>query len=1309
MSDASLHEARLIESFAPPPLRLFGRQKDEPSDRRMALLWLDVVAFTRITGHFLARGPAGIEDLANLLELHFTGLIDVIVAHGGEPLMFAGDGLLAGWPCEGSTPSDALLRAATCGNHVLATSRTSLPSGEPIELHAVLAFGQCHTAEIGTGSLRLHVTVGKGLADLQAASITRAKGQLLVSAAACSILGDAIAVRSIGPDATILSTLRDQADLIPLTIPPMTPQDRERLAGHIPLPVASRLNSQLLDWTAELRRISVVFVALSRLDHASPDILSRLESVVAAIEPKVAEHDGFIQQIRVDERGANLVIVFGIPPVAHADDPVRAVRSAIDMRDALRGIGQPSSIGVATGTAFCGLIGNDVFRAWTTYGEAVNLAARLQGLQQGTIQCDEATVRGAQDAISFTPIGHSQVRGWDLNVPVWTPRRQDRTGFDQSMHGRDSELAWILKAFEETRQSGNSRFVLVEAESGMGKSRLLAELHHRLRSEQSATLAGVADRIEHRVPYRGWRDILTQLLGLEVRHPELQRREATLRALGPELSPRAALLNPILQLDFSETPELQAMSAPLRMEARLDLFVSLLRRFASDGSLLVTVDDAQWLDDESWTLAATAIRSVRGLCLVMAMQPMEDDARIESLSGGGVVRLKLLGLSDEEQDRLALTRLGADRIAPELANLLRARARGHPFFCLELARALHDDGLIEVVDGTCRIAQHLADDRLPLPDSIHAAVARRIDRLDLESQVTLKVASAAGLRFPTALVAAVHPTANAEPAIVGRHLLMHQRAGMLQTDHIDELDGYSFCHGIMRDVAYELMLYGQRKQLHRAIASWYEQNSVLDISRVYALIAHHLEAAGELVRAAHYLRLEAERVFGLGSVRQSLSIGLHGAALLGSQVPVDGAELQRAIGQEMEQITALLGDRRPADLVDLPRLEDEHVASLVPLLLSIAPYAYQSQKPELFALLGARCLRLTLAHGQADFTPDVYAMYSIVHAAMTGDRRTGAAWSDLSMQLQPVIKGASFARCAFINVWFHNHWVGNLEDGIARAAAGADAGLASGEIVYGCFNLTTVVVLLVAAGRPIDVVISTGIALLAQNGGRVRNSAFTLLLELQSARALAGKTRAFDQLSDATVDEEAEFSSMLQARFSNQVACYYTAKLRLAALGGDWRSALSWAEKARVLLPFFAGQPSEVMLLHYHGVAALALAAFGSPEDAQALRAEGWDCADQMRNWEGLNESWLGPKADILEGLLEAGAGHIEVADRLFRAAAQRAAKVGHLEDHAFALECLARLQKAVGKVPGSLPGALAAYRTWGAEGKRARLADEFA
>jgi predicted ATPase/class 3 adenylate cyclase len=1308
MPEMSLLEARLIESFAPPPLRLYQSAPDMVSDRDLGLLWLDIAGFTRITGHFLEQGPAGIEDLASLLDRHFDGLINTIIAHGGEPLMFAGDGLLAGWPCAASAPSEALLRAAACGLTILESPGAALPAGETIQLHAVLAFGPCRTVEIGTRDARLHVTIGGGLADLQTTNSGRITGRLVVSMGASSVLGDSAEVQTAGPDLTVLTSLRTALEPAPLTIPPLAAETRNQLSAHVPIPVASRLDRRLLDWTAELRRVTVAFVALPGLDHASPDVLPRLEAAVAAIAPKVHEQDGFIQQLRVDESGANLVIVFGIPPVAHPDDPARAVRCVIDSRDALRGIGQRSSIGVATGTAFCGLIGNDTFRAWTTYGEPVNLAARLKGLQQGAIQCDEATVRAARNNVSFVPVGRSQVRGMGLNVPVWTPRRQDRVEIGDAMYGRERELSLILDPLNASARAGTSQLIFIEAESGMGKSRLLTELHQRASAAGNSAFSGSADRIERRIPFRGWRDVFSQLLGLDLKQPGQERRASALNALGPELAAQAALLNAVLQLDFPSSAEVEALTPQQRLEMRLALLLSLLRRAASIRSLLVMIDDAQWLDEESWALAATAIREVPGLCLVMAMQPRPDDSRLKQLERDGALRLRLDGLSDEEQDQLALSQLGADSIAPDLADLLRDRTRGHPFFCLELVRSLRDEGLIEVANGACHISQPAAGERLPLPDSVHAAVTRRIDRLDLESQVTLKVASAAGLRFPTALVVEVHPTAKAELATVGQHLSIHQREGMLQPEHVDELDGYAFCHGIMRDVAYELMLFGQRRQLHRAIANWYEEQNGSDLSRVYALLAHHMEAAGEPARAAHYLRLEAERVFSLGFVRQSLAIGLHGAALLGFDPPPDSAGVQKAIGQEMEQITALLGDRLPADLVDLPPLQNEQAASLIPLLLSIAPYAYQSQQPELFALLGATCLRLTLAHGQAPFTPDVYAMYSIVYASMSGDRPGGAEWSNLSLQLQPGETGDSFARCAFINVWFHNHWYGTLDEGMARAKAGADAGLSGGEIPFGCFNLSAYVVLLASAGRPIEEIISTSEAHFLRNGGRVRNASFTLMLEKQSALALAGKTQAFDSLTDATVDEEAEINEMLEARFSNQVGCYYTAKLRLAALGGDWRGALTWAEQARALLPFFAGQPAEVVLVHYQGAAALSLAAFEQPDDIEALRSEGWDCAEQLRSWEALNEPWIGPKADILEGLLEAAAGHHDKAHTLLLSASQRAADTNHLEDRAFALECLTRVQRAAGESPAALREALDAYAQWGAEGTRARLASEF-
>ncbi|TAI65543.1 AAA and adenylate/guanylate cyclase domain-containing protein [Bradyrhizobium sp. Leo170] len=1308
MLEEVAYEARLVESFTPPPLRLAASGATTAADGDRALLWLDVVGFTRITGHLVETGPAGIEQMAVVLERHFHTLLGNIVAHGGEPFMFAGDGLLSGWRCSEATPREAVLRAAACGQAILSSPGAALPSGDTLQLHAVLALGPSRTTEVGHATDRFHVTVGGGLADLQATSVRRAAGRLLLSPAARAALGDAAETVEDETGAVILAALNSAPAPVPLVIPPLSPSNREHFAPLVPLPIRSHLGQRYLDWAAELRRVTAVFIALADFDQASPDSLQQLESVAATVGPVVRRHDGFMHQLRVDESGANLFVLFGIPPVAHPDDPVRAVRCAIDLRDALRGMGRRCSLGVATGRVFCGLIGNDIFRAWTTYGEAINLAARLRS--SDIIQCDHATYRAAHEAIAFDPVGLRGLRGLKPAVQVWTPQRSERAEARVPMQGRERELAELLAAIEAAGE-GAARLVMVEAESGMGKSRLLAEFHQRTLASGVVLLNGYADRIERDVPYRGWRDVLARLLDVDLAASDTAQREAVLSALGPEFAAQAALLNVVFPLNLPETGDLQAVPLPQRAQLRLALLVDLLRRASAGRPLLVSIDDAHWLDEESWLLVEATIRDVRGLCLVLAMQPLEDDSRLERLADEGAQRLRLGELSDEDQERLVLARLGAERLTEELSAQVRGRARGHPFFCLELAQALRDDGLIEVVEGVCHIVPSGSMTDLPMPDSVQGTVMRRIDRLAPESQVTLKVASAAGLRFPTLLVSEVHPTARGEQMTVARHLALHDRVGFLLPDQVDEREGYAFRHGIIRDVAYESMLYAQRRQLHREIALWNEDASASNRSRVYALLAYHWEAAGETARATDYLRLEAERVFGAGLVGQSIEIGLRGARLLGSDLPTDRGALHAAIGQELETIGRLLDGRRPDELAGLPPLTDERAGQLIHLLLVLAPFAHQSEQVELFALMGCRCLRLTLEYGNGPLAPDVYSMYSVVYGALTGDRDTAAIWSRVGLALLKGERGAGFARCSFIHAWFHNHWVAPLGEGIALADAGSEAGLGDNEVIYGCFNLSASVVLLAAAGRPLAEVMEQARIRIERNGQRVLNAYYHLVFELQFAKALAGLTSALPVLGDAEFDEVRDIDSVVDTNLSNQIGYYFVTRLKLHLHACDWSGALEWAARAHPMLPYFGGQAAEFELSQYRGLAAVAAAAFGAAKEGLTHLQEGRDCLERLRGWEARNPAVFRHKADLLDGLVQAAMGRDGDAARLLGRSGEGAAAGGFLQDAGLAHEYLARCRRLVADRAGATASALAAremFRSWGADAKVRLLEKEF-
>src|SRR5258708_36838099 len=300
MSEEVSYEARLGESFVPPPLRLAASGAATSTDGDMALLWLDVVGFTGITGRLVETGPAGIDQMAAVLDRHVDALIGNLVAQGAEPFVFAADGLLSGWRCSAGTPREAVLRAAACGQAILSSPGTPLPSGDVLQLHAVLALGPCRTAEIGSATDRLYVTVGGGLADLQATSVRRAAGRLLISPAARAALGDAAEAVEDEPSVLILSALNTVPALVPRVIPPLSLSAREHLAAHVPLPIRSRLERRYLDWTAQPRRVTAVFIALSNLDQASPDSLQQLESIAATAGPLVSPPNGSAHQPRVD-------------------------------------------------------------------------------------------------------------------------------------------------------------------------------------------------------------------------------------------------------------------------------------------------------------------------------------------------------------------------------------------------------------------------------------------------------------------------------------------------------------------------------------------------------------------------------------------------------------------------------------------------------------------------------------------------------------------------------------------------------------------------------------------------------------------------------------------------------------------------------------------------------------------------------------------------------------------------------------------------------------------------------------------------
>src|SRR3989442_4002583 len=163
-----------------------------------------------------------------------------------------------------------------------------------------------------------------------------------------------------------------------------------------PIRFRQRLEAGQSEWLAELRCVTALFVGLPGLDYAAPTVLDQLQAATSALQVVLDRFEGTVLRLAADDKGTVLLAAFGLPPWAHEDGAARAARAALAMQRSLRELGFPSSIGVATGRAFCGTIGSSQQAEYTVMGDAINLAARLMQAATNDLLFDTSTYQSAQ-------------------------------------------------------------------------------------------------------------------------------------------------------------------------------------------------------------------------------------------------------------------------------------------------------------------------------------------------------------------------------------------------------------------------------------------------------------------------------------------------------------------------------------------------------------------------------------------------------------------------------------------------------------------------------------------------------------------------------------------------------------------------------------------------------------------------------------------------------------------------------------------------------------------------------------------------
>ena len=908
MSNLALTE--LLASYVPKLIQKRVIANPSPIDApvseelQAAILFADISGFTLLTEHMAEKGPTGVETLARILNEYFGQLIDIIHDYGGDVVKFAGDAVIAVWPvipdvAINDTISRAdqwqwTMRAAECAIEVHRRLTNYEAEDANLFLKLAVSMGRISTVHVGGVFNRWEFLItGTPLVELGIANNIARAGDILITPSAWKFIRndcDAETMEFELKDAIAqggrLKSLNKPSSIFDVPQQPAVPEGAENsLRPYIPGAIINRLTAGQGSWIAELRRVTVLFINLPGVDQDTR--LENAQSIARLIQRSVYHYEGSINKINVDDKGITIVAALGLPPFSHEDDPARGVQSALMIRRELNKLNVPSYIGVATGRIFCGSVGNDSRREYTIIGNAVNLSARLMGAASEQdeliakyvvpILCDRTTYDSAKDAVEFTPLPPQRVKGRTEPVEVFHALEVKKSVVRSKTEliGRQDEKTLIAAALQELSRGAPHQTLILQGEAGIGKSRLFEDLIRQAETLDVNMFAGTGDAIEKSSPYHAWRSIFNRIFEIEELLAKGNSPEeiqalieesvlAKLTEIDPDLVRYVPLVDVILPISISDNELTSVMSGEIRGGNVREVLVRLLTYEASQAPLLIVMEDLHWFDSASWALLVDVQQKVRPLFLALNTRPLADPIPVQFkqiLDVPGTLLVKLESMMLDDVEALVCQRLGVKSVPPMISRLIREKSEGHPFFAEELAYALRDTGILVIQNQECRVHSRLMNfEDLTLPDTLQAAITNRIDSLNPSEQLTLKVASVIGRIFALRALQAIHPI-EADRSALPDYLEALTRLSLTMVESEAPDLAYIFKHAVTQEVAYNLMLFSQRRKLHQAIAEWIEENYEKNLEAYYTLLAHHWSQAAETSEAqrdGHALRKAVE-------------------------------------------------------------------------------------------------------------------------------------------------------------------------------------------------------------------------------------------------------------------------------------------------------------------------------------------------------------------------------------------------------------------------------------------------------------------
>ena len=659
----------------------------------------------------------------------------------------------------------------------------------------------------------------------------------------------------------------------------------------------ARGSTAALHMEGERRHLTVMFTDMVNFtvmaESLSEESVFGLTRRIAGEQAKAIQFHGGVVQ---DFAGDGIMAVFGAP-VAMEDAALRACRTALDIQDRIArlqgelqdsyGVRPLLRIGIHTGPAVVGQIGEGKPMSYSALGDTVNVASRLQAAAEpGSVCITKATLDLVEGFVDTTFLGTRQFKGKAQTIEIYRldALRSGMTRFGAKrrhgltrLRGRDVELALLHEHWNVVKE-GRFRPVNVIGDAGLGKSRLIFEFTESLHDQPVLLLEAICRPEGAGMPFLPLIEVMRSWFGIP---PDASRdlaearlKDGLARLKLDQETTLPYLLNLVIGGASADALALPASELTgLRIREALRAFIF---RLCEQGSpVVLVVEDLHWIDSASQGVLDDIVRSANDekLLLLCSFRPQFQPIW---MLAGGATELRLRALTNVIATEIIRERLEGHALSEDLVELGVAKSEGNPLFAEEFASYLSQKGYQREQSGDAGLGEGALGGFGDIPSSLENLIMDNVHRLGRDTITFLQAASVLGRQFPMNLAKQV---ADINGKMIGLLPQLELHGLIFRVDHEfgEAPADYAFKHALVQDALYGSLLTPQRASLHQKAAEALEELYGDKAGDVADTLAHHYVRTHRAEKAVYYLSLAAKkslRVFSLTEAQSYLDQAL---------------------------------------------------------------------------------------------------------------------------------------------------------------------------------------------------------------------------------------------------------------------------------------------------------------------------------------------------------------------------------------------------------------------------------------------------